>query len=84
MKIVTANVLDPTHLELSRRIPAKKGDLIEISIRKRSRRKIFLLGAGASMATLGKDNAPLSKGFGKVLVSIPRWRARWPFLHNAL
>ncbi len=32
MKIITAKVLDPTHLELSQPIPAKEGDLIEISI----------------------------------------------------
>jgi len=32
MKIITAKVLDPTHLELSQPIPAKAGDLIEISI----------------------------------------------------
>ena len=36
------------------------------------------------MATLGKDKAPVSKAFGKVLVSIPRWKERWPFLHKAL
>ena len=32
MKIISAKVLDPTHLELSQPIPAKAGDLIEISI----------------------------------------------------
>jgi hypothetical protein len=32
VKIITAKVLDPTHLELSQPIPAKEGDLIEISI----------------------------------------------------
>lgn len=32
MKIISAKVLDPTHLELSQPIAAKKGDLIEISI----------------------------------------------------
>lgn len=32
MKVITAKVLDPTHLELSQPIPAKAGDLIEISI----------------------------------------------------
>ncbi len=32
MKIITAKVLDPTHLELSQPIPANQGDLIEISI----------------------------------------------------
>ncbi len=32
MKIITAKVLDPTHLELSQPIPAQAGDLIEISI----------------------------------------------------
>ncbi|OGB90402.1 MAG: hypothetical protein A3H39_16350 [candidate division NC10 bacterium RIFCSPLOWO2_02_FULL_66_22] len=32
MKIISAKVLDPTHLELSQPIAAKEGDLIEISI----------------------------------------------------
>ncbi len=32
MKTISAKVLDPTHLELSQPIPAKEGDLIEISI----------------------------------------------------
>jgi hypothetical protein len=32
MKTITAKVLDHTHLELSQPIPAKEGDLIEISI----------------------------------------------------
>ena len=32
MKTITARVLDPTHLELSQPVPAKAGDLIEISI----------------------------------------------------
>ena len=32
MKIISAKVLDATHLELSEPIPAKTGDLIEISI----------------------------------------------------
>ena len=32
MKIISARVLDATHLELSQPIPAKAGDLIEISI----------------------------------------------------
>jgi hypothetical protein len=32
MKIISAKVLDPTHLELSQPIAAKQGDLIEISI----------------------------------------------------
>ena len=32
MKIISAKVLDATHLELSQPIPAKTGDLIEISI----------------------------------------------------
>jgi len=32
MKIISARVLDPTHLELSQPIQAKEGDLIEISI----------------------------------------------------
>jgi hypothetical protein len=32
MKIISAKVLDPTHLELSEPIPAMTGDLIEISI----------------------------------------------------
>jgi hypothetical protein len=32
VKVITARVLDPTHLELSQPIPAKEGDLIEISI----------------------------------------------------
>ena len=32
MKIISAKVLDATHLELSQPIPAKEGDLIEISI----------------------------------------------------
>jgi hypothetical protein len=32
VKIITAKVLDSTHLELSQPIPAKEGDLIEISI----------------------------------------------------
>jgi hypothetical protein len=31
MTIITARVLDATHLELSQPIPAKAGDLIEIS-----------------------------------------------------
>ncbi len=31
MKIISAKVLDPTHLELSQPIAAKEGDLIEIS-----------------------------------------------------
>lgn len=33
MKIITARVLDATHLELSQPISAKTGDLVEISIR---------------------------------------------------
>ena len=32
MKIISARVLDPTHLELSQPIQAKEGDMIEISI----------------------------------------------------
>ena len=32
MKIISAKVLDPPHLELSQPIAAKEGDLIEISI----------------------------------------------------
>lgn len=32
MKIISAKALDATHLELSEPIPAKTGDLIEISI----------------------------------------------------
>ena len=32
MKIISARVLDPTHLELSQPIQAKAGDQIEISI----------------------------------------------------
>ena len=32
MKIISAKVLDATHLELSQPIPAKAGDMIEISI----------------------------------------------------
>ena len=32
MKIISAKALEATHLELSQPIPAKTGDLIEISI----------------------------------------------------
>ncbi|MBI1748097.1 MAG: hypothetical protein HYR55_16155 [Acidobacteria bacterium] len=32
MKIITATILDPTHLELSQPISAQPGDLIQISI----------------------------------------------------
>jgi hypothetical protein len=32
MRIISAKVLDATHLELSEPIPAKMGELIEISI----------------------------------------------------
>ncbi len=32
MKIISAKVLDATHLELKEPIPAKTGDVIEISI----------------------------------------------------
>ncbi len=32
MKIISAKVLDSTHLELTQPIPAKAGDLIEISV----------------------------------------------------
>lgn len=32
MKIISAKVLDSTHLELSEPIPAEAGDLIEIAI----------------------------------------------------
>ena len=32
MKIITAKVLDPTHLELSQPISAKTGELIEVSV----------------------------------------------------
>ena len=32
MKIITAKVLDPTHLELSQPVPARAGEVIEISI----------------------------------------------------
>lgn len=47
-------------------------------------KKVFLLGAGASEATLGEAHAPTSSKFGKLLVSIPDWSSRWPFLHRAL
>lgn len=32
MNIITAKILDPTHLELSQPIPAKPGESIQISI----------------------------------------------------
>ncbi|MGQ9630450.1 MAG: hypothetical protein ACUVXI_09080 [bacterium] len=32
MKIITARILDPTHLELSQPIPAQPGEYIQISI----------------------------------------------------
>jgi hypothetical protein len=32
MKVLTAKVLDPTHLELSQPIPAQPGESIQISI----------------------------------------------------
>jgi hypothetical protein len=32
MKIITAKILDPTHLELSQPIPARSGEFIQISV----------------------------------------------------
>ncbi len=32
MKIITAKILDPTHLELSQPIPTKPGESIQLSI----------------------------------------------------
>lgn len=47
--------------------------------------RIFLLGAGASAATLGSDNAPVSRDFGKVLeAASPGWQNRFPFLASAV
>lgn len=47
--------------------------------------KVILLGAGASAATLGCENAPISRQFGKVLCEkLPVWSQRYPFLRSAI
>ena len=52
---------------------------------KEHRKKVFLLGAGASQATLGCEHAPTSRGFGKVLLAkFPNWSEHLPFLYEAL
>jgi len=47
--------------------------------------KVFLFGAGASAATLGPNNAPVSKDFGRVLAKkLPGWSKQFPFLQSAI
>lgn len=48
-------------------------------------RKVLLLGAGASAATLGCDRAPISAGFGCALnAQSSGWQNRYPFLYQAV
>ena len=46
--------------------------------------RVFLLGAGASAATLGCHRAPVSANFGATLTAqIPAWPEQYPFLQAA-